>query len=146
MTTAARLVGALCLAALAYLASGYLMVTLEQMQDFGYFRWVNVVLGLVIGWVLLGGQASRGYAHGISAGLTSAAALVACGLFVQAINEMTRLAMRHRYDGVMEAFAAVFELTLDFGALLFDGGFIFLMLAGAVIAGMLTELAARNWR
>ncbi|NDV99347.1 TrgA family protein [Salipiger sp. PrR002] len=146
MTTASRLVGALCLAALAYFASGYLIQILDQKQDFGNFRWVNVALGLVLGWKLLGSRGARGYANGISAGLTSAAALVACGLLLQAGYEMLRLSMRHRYDGAMEAFAAVFQLTLDFGALLLDGGFILLMLAGAIVAGMITEFAARNWR
>ncbi|MBE9638098.1 TrgA family protein [Salipiger mangrovisoli] len=147
MTTAARLVAALCLALLAFIASRYIMTSLmPDTTVFGYFLWVNVMLGLVCGWRVLGARAGRGMANGISAGITATATLVFWGVMVQALNEMFRLAMRHRYDSMMEAVMAVFQLFLDFGAHLIDGGFIGLMIAGAVLSGALTEVVARNWR
>lgn len=147
MTTAARLVAAFCLAGLAFVASEYIMLRLMPSTTvFGYFLWVNVALGFVIGWRTLGIRVGRGMANGISVGITATAVLVFWGIAAQAINEMLRLAMRHRYDGPMEAFVAIFQLFLDFGAHLLDGGFIALMVVGAVISGALTELAARSWR
>ncbi|WP_353472126.1 TrgA family protein [Salipiger sp. H15] len=147
MTTASRLVAALCLAGLALIASRYIMTALMPASTvFGYFLWVNVALGFVIGWKSLGIRVGRGMANGISAGITATVLLVFWGIAAQAINEMLRLAMRHRYDGPMEAVVGIFELFLDFAGHLLDGGFVGLMALGAVLSGALAELAARSWR
>ncbi len=147
MTTAARLVAALCLAGLALIGSRYIMTSImPDTTVFGYFLWVNIVLGLVVGWRVLGSRVGRGMANGISAGITATAALVFWGVTAQAINEMLRLALRHRYGSPMEAVIGVFQLFLDFGAHLLDGGFIGLMVVGAVLSGMLAEVVSRNWR
>ncbi|NDV51821.1 MULTISPECIES: TrgA family protein [Roseobacteraceae] len=147
MTTAARLVAALCLAFLAFVGSRYIMTrVMPETTAFGGFLWLNLLLGLTAGWRILGTRVGRGMANGISAGITATAMLVLWGILAQAIYEMFRLAMRHRYDGPAEAFVAIFDLALDFGAHLLDGGFIGLMVLGAVLSGALAELAARNWR
>ncbi|WP_226621590.1 TrgA family protein [Alloyangia pacifica] len=147
MTTAAHLVAALSLAALAFLGSEYIMSSImPDSTVFGYFLWINVLLGLAIGWRVLGGRVGRGMANGISAGITATATLVFWGVMSQAIYEMFRLAMRHRYDGPMEAFVGIFELFLEFGEHLLDGGFIALMVAGAVLCGALAEVVSRTWR
>ncbi|HBM59885.1 TrgA family protein [Salipiger marinus] len=146
MTTAARLIAALCLAALGYLGSEEVKTLMPEGTGFGYFTWVTMGLGWLCGWLILGPRAGRGVASTQSHALTATAALVLLALLVQATNEMVRLAMRHRYDGPMEAFSAIFEIALEFGGHLLDAEFFLLMLGGAVVTGLLVELAARHWR
>ena len=66
-------------------------------------------------------------------------------LFAQSANEMTRLAMRHRYDGPIEAIAAVFQIGVDFGAQVFTLDVILTLAVGGVLAGLLTYLASLRW-
>lgn len=146
MPTAARLVAALSLAVLAFVVSGQVMPLMPEGTDFGYFTWVNIGLGLICGWIVMGKRAGRGPVAAINNGLTGVAALVFWALFVQGCNEMVRLALRHRYDGPFEAVFAILEIGLDYGKLLLAPNILVTLLIGAVLAGLLAELAARRWR
>ncbi|MEX0320272.1 MULTISPECIES: TrgA family protein [unclassified Ruegeria] len=146
MPTASRLVAALCLALLAFIVSGQVMPRMPEGTDFGYFTWVNVALGIVCGWVVIGKRAGRGTTWAINNGLTGMAALVFWALFVQGCYEMVRLAMRHRYDGPFEALLAIFQIGVEYGAVLIFPNTIWTLLIGGVIAGLLTESAWHRWR
>ncbi|MBN9886618.1 TrgA family protein [Salipiger abyssi] len=146
MFTAARLVAALCMLVLAYFGSQYIKTLPEETTDFGIFTQVNCVIGFLCGWIIVGPRAGRGMASAVSHGITGVVALILWGLFVQSANEMVRLAMRHRYHSAMEAFAAIFEIGIDFGQILLDSGFFTMMLAGAIVTGLLSETASRHWR
>ncbi|WGW03172.1 TrgA family protein [Tropicibacter oceani] len=146
MPTAAKLVAALCLAALGY-AISELIKTLEPAStDFGIFSIVNALLGLICGWVIIGGRAGRGQAAAVSNGITGTVALVFWGLFIQGGNEMLRLAMRNRFDGPVEALAAIFEIMIDFGQVLLNPMVIGGLICGALVTGYLSEIAAGRWR
>ena len=45
MPDAARLVAAICLAILAFIVSGQIVPLMPESTDFGYFLYVNIVLG-----------------------------------------------------------------------------------------------------
>ena len=64
----------------------------------------------------------------------------------QACNEMTRLAMKNRYDDPFEAIAAVFQIMAEWGLLLLTGPIIGTALVGAFVSGIMTEYAWRTWR
>lgn len=149
MPDAARLVAALSLAVVAFLLSGLVMdahVAAQGETNFGKFVYVNIVVGLVVGWVSMGKRAGRGVSSAITNGTTGVFLLVLWGLLIQAGNEMTRLAMRNRYDGPLEAITAVFKIGAEWGLILLDGPIIAAMLAGAFVSGILTEYAWRTWR
>ncbi|SDD80899.1 TrgA family protein [Ruegeria marina] len=146
MPTAARLVAAICLAVLALVVSQQVKPLMPEGTDFGYFDFVNMGLGLLCGWFVMGTRAGRGISAGITNGLTGMAALVFWALFVQGSYEMFRLAMRNRYDGPFEAVLAIFEKGVEFGAVLLAPNIIWTLLAGAVICGLMTEVAWRRWR
>ena len=146
MFTAARLIAALCLAVFGYLGSEYVKTLMPQSTTFGIFTYVNTVLGFLCGWIIVGPRAGRGTAAAVSHGITGAVALILWALLGQAANEMVRLALRHRYHSLLEALAAVFEIAVEFGAVLLDPGFFLLMAVGAVVTGLLSETAARHWR
>ena len=146
MPTAAKLFAGICLAILGYIVSEILKTQLPSSTDFGWFSEVNTLLGFVIGWAVLGTRAGRGMSAAISNGLTGVAALVFWGLFVQATYEMVQESMKHRYDGVVEAVAAIFEEGVKFGELLLNAPVITTLLVGAIISGVISEIVSRHWR
>lgn len=149
MPDAARLVAAICLAIAGFFLSGLVMdayVAEMGQTDFGWFVWVNVTIGLLVGWTAMGKRAGRGLTAAITNGVTGVFLLVLWGLFVQACNEMTRLAMRNRYDDAFEAIGAIFRIGAEWGLLLLTGPILGTMLLAAVLAGLLTEFAWRTWR
>jgi len=144
--TASQLVSALCLALLAFIVSGQVMPLMPEGTDFGYFTWVNMVLGLVCGWVIIGKRAGRGRTAAINSGLTGMAMMVFWALFVQGCYEMFRQAMRNRYDGPFEALAAIFVIGMDFGKILLEFHIILTLVIGGILAGFAAEYAKKQWR
>jgi hypothetical protein len=118
----------------------------EEGKDYGYFTIVNIALGWICGWKVMGKRAGRGWTAGVNNGLTGVASLVFWALFVQGCYEMFRLAMRHRYDGPFEALLAIFKIGLDYGQLLLVPEILVTLGVGAVVAGLATEEASRRWR
>ena len=146
MPDAAKLVGALGLAVLAFVLSGMVMGLFEEDKNFGWFPYVNVVLGIAVGWVFVGRRAGRGWTSAFNVGLTGGFVLVFWGLFIQSCNEMVRLAMRNRFDGAGEALTAIFEIGTEWLILMSTVPIWGTVVVGGVITGLVTEFAWRNWR
>ncbi len=147
MPTAAALVAALGLGLIGFIVSGQIMPRLPEGMDFGWFVWVNMGLGLLCGWIIMGKRAGRGVTWAINNGLTGVAALVFWGLFVQGCYEMFQRAMRNRYDGPLEAIVAVFEIgVLEYAPLLAYTSTILTLVVGGIMVGLATEIAVRRWR
>ncbi|WP_170464061.1 TrgA family protein [Ruegeria arenilitoris] len=146
MPTAARLTAALCLLVVAFLVSGMVIENGEEGKDYGIFTQVNMFIGVVCGWWIMGKRAGRGWTAAINNGLTGIASLVFWGLFVQGVYEMFRLAMRHRFDGPFEAVIAIFELGVEYGRQLIAPEILWTLAIGALVAGLATEEAKRRWR
>ncbi|WP_170421379.1 TrgA family protein [Ruegeria arenilitoris] len=146
MPTAARLTAALCLMVVAFLVSGMIIENGEEGKNYGIFTYVNMFLGVACGWVIMGRRAGRGWVGAINNGLTGVVALVFWGLFVQGVNEMFRLAMRHRFDGPFEALIAIFEIGVEYSQQLVAPEILWTLGIGALVAGLATEEAQRRWR
>ena len=146
MPDAAKLVAALGLAVVAFVVSGQVMGLFEDDTNFGWFTWVNVVLGVAIGWIFVGTRAGRGWTSAVNVGLTGGFLLVFWGLFVQSCNEMTRLAMKNRYDGAAEALTAIFQIGAEWALLMSTVQIWGTVLVGGIITGLVTEFAWRAWR
>lgn len=145
--SAANLVAAIMLAIVALMATSFIPPLLpEGMALKPNVYYVNTVLGLVVGWATIGSRTGRGWVSGINAGVTGAVMLVLVGLFVQAANEMTRLAMRNRYDNAMEAIVAIFQIMAEWGLMIMAMPVILTLLIGGAIAGLIGESAAQRWR
>lgn len=146
MPTAARLVAALCLALLAFIVTGQVKELFPEGTYFGNFLIVNIVLGLICGWVVMGKRAGRGITPGINNGLTGVAVLLIWAILVQSLNEMVNLAMRNRYGGPFEAITDTFRIAADYGYQIIAPNIIWTLILGAVLAGLATEFASRMWR
>ncbi|MFC3615994.1 TrgA family protein [Lutimaribacter marinistellae] len=147
MPTAAALIAALGLGLIGFVVSGQVMPRLPEGMDFGWFVWVNVGLGFLCGWIIMGKRAGRGLTWAINNGVTGAAAVVFWALFVQGSYEMFQRAMRNRYDGPLEAIVAVFEIgVFEYAPLLAHADTIGTLVIGGILTGIATEIAARQWR
>ncbi|NOC82163.1 TrgA family protein [Ruegeria atlantica] len=146
MPTASRLVAAVCLVVLAFLVSSMVIENGEEGKDYGYFTYVNMALGAICGWKIMGKRAGRGWTAGINNGLTGVASLVFWALFVQGCYRMFDLAMRNRYGGPFEAVMAIFSIGIDYGKQLIYPEILVALALGAVVAGLATEQASRKWR
>lgn len=146
MPTAARLVAAVLLAILGWILSVQIRPLMPEGTAFGWFNYVNALIGFCVGWVAVGSRAGRGFVPGINNGLTGVAVLFIWGLAVHSSYEMFRLAMRNRYDGPMEAVTAIFLIASEFGLMIATVPVLVAAVVGAVIVGLVADVAARRWR
>jgi hypothetical protein len=146
MPNAARLVAALCLALLAFVVSGLVKETFPDGTYFGNFTLYNIGLGLIVGWVVMGKRAGRGFTPAINNGLTGVVVLAFWCVFVQGLAEMTDLAMRNRYGGPFEALVDSLRLTIEFALVLVTPNILIASAVGAIGAGLATEAAKKMWR
>ncbi|MEL7012798.1 MAG: TrgA family protein [Pseudomonadota bacterium] len=145
MPTTGKGVAAILMAVLAWIGSEMYRPLMPDGTDFGVFNYVNVGLGILSGWIVIGTRLNRSYSDGIGAGLTGVAALVFWAVMIQAFNEMLRLALERRYDGPVEALVNVFELALDFAVNLLHMPLLVLLIGGGVGIGIICEFVARRF-
>lgn len=145
MPTGARLMAAISLAVLAFILSGMVVPLMPESTDFGYFLPLNIVLGLLVGWFVMGRRAGRGITAAINNGLAGVFVLTLWAIFLQAANEMVRRAMRNRYDDPFEAIVAIFQIGAEFGLMIATVPTAVALVVGAVISGLLTEFAYNRW-
>ncbi len=146
MPTAARLMAAICLAAVAYVISEMVKPLMPESTDFGYFVPLNIVLGILVGWIVMGRRAGRGTTSAINNGLTGVFVLMLWGVGIQSANEMVRLAMRNRYDGPFEAIIDTFQIGAEFVMIIATVPIGVTLVIAAVLSGLVTEFAGNRWR
>jgi hypothetical protein len=145
--TAAKLIAAVILGIIGFVLSLLVVPLLQEGTNVGWFPLVNMVIGLLAGWITVGRRAGRGTSGAIGNGLTGGAVLLFWGLFVQSFNEMLRLSLRNRYDGPVQALTDMLETGYEWGLLALTSPlFSLTLLLGAVAAGLSAEIAARLWR
>lgn len=146
MPTAAKAIAALCLAVVGYLCSELVKTLVPEIKNWGNFSYVNCAIGALVGWIVVGNRAGRGTKDAIANGLTGVAAMVFWALLLHASYEMFRLSMERRFDGPVEAFAAIFEISIEYGTILVNPMMITAFVIGALVTGYLSEAAGRNWK
>ena len=147
--TAAKLVAAVCLAALGFYVSELikpLLTETKSLTAFGKFSIVNTIIGFIVGWVHIGTRAGAGMAAAIGIGITGMALMALWGLGLQGANEMFSLAMKNRYGGPIEAVSAIFELSIEYFFIMSTVEVWVTMVIGGITAGVLSEFAAGRWR
>ena len=146
MLTAPRLVAALLLGGVGFLGSELIKPLMPEGTQFGWFSFVNLGLGALCGWIVIGSRIGRGIVPAVNNGLTGAAALIFWGLFLQAGNEMLRLSLRRRYDGPVEGLTDLFRIGMDYALTMATVPVLGTLFVGGVLAAVLAEISARYWR
>ncbi|MFY0595759.1 MAG: TrgA family protein [Cognatishimia sp.] len=146
MPTAAKLMSAIALALVAFIASEQFKPLLPEGTDFGYFSFVNAAFGLYFGWRIIGKGAGRGIAKGINNGLTGMLAMVLVVLFAHAFWIMQQNSRNLRYDSTAEAIQSIFAMMTENALLMLQFNIITTLVGGAVFCGLLAEATSRRWR
>lgn len=145
MPTTGKGVAAILMVILAWIGSEMYRPLMPDGTDFGWFNQVNLAIGFLAGWIVIGTRLNRSYSDAIGAGLTGVAALVFWAVMIQAFNEMLRLALERRYSGPVEAIVAVFELALDYAVKLLHTPLLVLLIGGGIVIGLICEFVARRY-
>jgi hypothetical protein len=146
MPDAAKLIAALFIGVLGYIASILFMPLMPESTDFGNFAYVNAVIGLVVGWTVMGKRAGRGVTAAINNGFGGAFMLVLWALFLHSCGQMFDRAMDNWYNNAFDAFAAVIKFMAEYGLVMLDAKVVVALVVGGILAGLATEAAWRTWR
>lgn len=146
MPTAAKLVAAIAYGLVAWGASRALVPSFPENADLGYFAHVNVAIGALSGWFVMGQMAGAGYGAAVTSGIRTTGVMVFYALLAHAIWAMLERALDMRYDGIMEALTGVFAQFGKFGLVLLGAPVaVGVVLIGGVAAAWGSEFAARRW-
>lgn len=146
MPSAGRFVGAILFGLIAWSVSELVKPLMPEGTSFGKFSEYNAVIGIVMGWVMLGLRSHPNRNASIGAGLTTAVAVLFWGLLIHSIIEMLKLSMRNRYDGPVEAVVGVFQLVIKYAIMMATPEIIGTLLIGGLFTGMLSGWAERRWK
>jgi hypothetical protein len=131
---------------MAYIMSEMVKPQFQEDFNFGYFTYVNMLLGVVVGWAFMGKRAGFGIVPAINNGITSVVSLFLVAVAIQSANEMLRLAMRLRYDGAFDAVLSIIPIALDYTILVSTIPFWGTTLIGGILSGLIVEAVWRRWR
>lgn len=147
MPTAGKLIGAIVFAALAYFISDLVKPLLIDSEGsrVGWLSPVNALVGLVMGWRIMGRGAGKTYRQAFGYGLTTLAATAFWCLIVWSGYKMIQRSMAMRYDGAMHALKGMAELFLEYARLAAVQEVIIPAIVGALFVSWLTEFFARRW-
>ena len=147
MPTAAKLVAALCFAAVGWLAANAHVPALGENAAVGLFRELTALIGLIAGWRVLGNRVGRGTGEAVGAGLLTSVVLVFFALLLFAIYLMFQRALTAQpYDGPMDAVLGVFAIMMDQGRKMLTVGVLGVLVLGGVLGGAAAEWARNRWR
>ena len=145
MPTGAKLIGALTFAALAYFLSDLIKPLLPEGTNVSRLSEINALVGLMMGWTVMGKGAGHTYRQSLGYGLTTLAATVFWSLLIWSGHEMLQRSIKMYYDGPVEALQEMAQLYVDYARLAAVQEVLLPALVGAIFVSWLTEYFARRW-
>ena len=140
MPTAGRLIAALLLGGLAYYASSIVIAIWPVEYNFGRFREVCGLTGVLMGWRVIGRRLGRGLMAGIGAGLTGLGAMLFWLFLLLSFNEMIGRSLDLRYTGPFEALNGMFEIGYSWALNIMHPRLWYLLGGGSMAVGLISEL------
>lgn len=145
MPTGGKLIAALTFAALAYFISDLIKPLLPEGTQVGLLSEINALVGLIMGWTVMGKGAGKTYRQSLGYGFTTLAACAFWSLLIWSGYEMLKRSLRLYYDGPIEALQEMAELYVGYARLAADQTVLITAVVGAVFVSWLTEYFARRW-
>jgi hypothetical protein len=147
MPTAAKLAAAIVFAIVGWIAANYFVPALGEDTQVGLFREVVALIGVFVGWRVMGPSVGKGYFEAAGSGLKTSVVYVFFALLLFSIYEMIQLSMSARgYDGPMEAVLDIFNLMLEHGLEMLTPEVIGTLVIGGILGGVITERTSKIWR
>ena len=145
MPTAAKLIGAVVFAALAWFVSDLVMDVMPEGSSAKWLHEVNTAFGLLMGWRVMGTRAGEGDVRAIGVGLSAVVATLFWCLLAWGGYQMTLNSTRMRYGGPVEALQDMANLMVEYLFMIATVPIIAAILLGGMVCGWLTEKAADRW-
>lgn len=145
MPTGGKLIGALVFAALAYFITDLVKPLLPEGTQVGKFSPINALIGLAMGWTILGRGAGKTYRQAFGYGFTTLAATAFWCILFWAGMEMLDRSMRLFYDGPVQALQEMAALFVEYAKLIAVQSVILPAVIGTVFVSWFTEFFARRW-
>ncbi len=145
MPTAAKLVAAIAFGMVAFTAAHVFIPSLPEGTQTKGFREVSAVIGVLCGWLVMGGLVGRGYYGAMGSGVRTSATIFFFVLLGFSIREMLKRSMQQIYDGPMEAVVAIFDVMLFYGKMMVTPQMPLALVLGGFLAGWAAEWAGRRW-
>ncbi len=147
MPTAGKLIAAISFAFLAYFVSDLVKPLLESTEGtrVGALSRTNAIIGLLMGWTILGKGAGKTYRQAFGYGLTTLAATAFWCIVFWSGYKMVLRSMDMRYDGAMQALQGMAQLAIDFTKLAAVQEVVIPAIVGALFLSWFTEFFARRW-
>jgi hypothetical protein len=146
MPTTGRLAGAVFYAALGVLLAFFLVPFFEESRSPRYWYPLCVIVGVMVGWFIVGSRSGQGTGAAFGTAITGAIALVFWVLFLLSGYDTIQVSMRGRFSGPMEAVINVFTFMVDYGKMFYSPMNLFVCLGGGIIAGLLTDAVGSRYR
>lgn len=144
MPTAAKLVSAVLIGVLGWIAAHLVIPHLPPETRIGFFREITAALGVLVGWRFLGARAGTGMGASLGFGLGAALVLVFWALVTFSGIEMIRRSLRKAYDGPVEGLKNMLAIAIeDLHYLAFPEVW-GVLLVGGLAAGVVAEAVARR--
>lgn len=146
MPTAPKLIAAILICALGYVAAMQAVANVPDHVPVASVPFIAAGLGLLWGWRFLGRGVGRGVTTGLGIGLTTSAAMALSTLLTVGFIQMIKRSLRMSYDNPVEALQDWIAISLsDAGAYLLKPEVIGILVVGGLLAGLICELSGRRW-
>lgn len=146
MPTAAKLMAAISFAVVGWVLANYYAQNMPDAAAAGPIREGAAVVGLIIGWTVMGNSVGKGYVEAAGSGIKTAVILAVVALFLLAMAEMLENSVRMRYEDAMEALLAVIDTMAKRSHALLSLGVFGTILLGGIVGGLLSENVGRRWK
>ena len=145
MPTAGRLAGAILFGLFAWYIATITVPLFPESRAPDWWFPVSCLLGIFMGWKLVGTRAGRGFNPATGIGLTAGPLLAFCMVFSLAFEQMIQNGMRLRYSGPTEAVIDTFSLMAEVGVDFYSINLVATIVIGAVLCAWVTEIFGQRF-
>ncbi len=146
MPTAPKLFGAFAFLMVGFFAAEMLKPSFPDGYNFGMFSVICGILGIMVGWTVMGRGLRQGTTHAMAAGVRASLLLLFWGMLAFSIREMLVRSIDRRYQGIQDALEGMFDIMVEYGSLIVSSGTtIIVLIIGGMLAGAFANWAAVRW-
>ncbi len=146
MPTAGKLVAALLFAAVGYGAAIAFIPELPEGTQVKIFPEINAVIGMLVGWWVMGSQVGNPLLAAARRGLGTSVYLLFWADFVFSMRDMVINSTKFVYPTPTKAVLGFFDNMVAFFLMSLTPAVLTILVVGGLSAGIAAELAHRKWR
>ncbi len=144
--TAGHAVAGICFALVGYFATGFYLEVLPEMARDIWMRPTGAVVGLLVGWRVMGDMLYCDYRTAARRGIATSIWFFIWAMVLLSSSEMILRSMDRKYPNTGEAIGKIFEIFVKYLALAVDLKVVATLVLGGMAAGIVAEFANRHWK